>query len=307
MCVFCCVFPPSLDCSGASVDLRSLVHSTDVFSGPGRRGFSQSLACSSRPGTGGACEGRAGRSGPAPLISPSQPGEARLVRGGLRAHVLEGLFPSEFGESSKVGDDIAVLGMEATFGGGTGTQSGIDIHGASRAKMRARKKCLASEVQASVVQSSVMLSSSGGPHVTESSKVVRSIDDKSGTAAGPSVSIAVAESAKSALVSTDFHGVKRSAKSSHKCDAPSHKTSSARVSSTRVPSEEDITGISADFHEVKNPQSLAVSAMLLRIKRHQLASARAASPVRKISPVLSDFTGLWSIRVFCRQVQRMIS
>ena len=59
--------------------------------------------------------------------------------------MIERLFPSEFGESSKVGDDIAVLGMEATIGGGTGTQSGIDMHGSSRAKMRARKKRLASE------------------------------------------------------------------------------------------------------------------------------------------------------------------
>ena len=157
--------------------------------------------------------------------------------------MLERLFPSEFGEIPEVGDDIAVLGMDATIGGllATGTQSGMDIQlGSSRAKMRARKKRVAAEVQSSVVQSSVMLSSSSGPHVFESSKVVRSVDDKSGTAAGPSDSLAVAERAKSAVVSTDFHGVKKSAKFSHKCDALSHKTSSALVSSSRVPSEEDI-------------------------------------------------------------------
>ena len=70
--VLCCVFPPSsLDCSGASVDLRSLVHSADVFSGPGRRGFPQGLASSTRPGSGGACEGRAGRSCSAPFAQPA--------------------------------------------------------------------------------------------------------------------------------------------------------------------------------------------------------------------------------------------
>ena len=81
-----------------------------------------------------------------------------LFEGGLRAHVLERLFPTGFGETSKVGDDMAVLGMDAMVA--SGTQSGVDIQlGSSRAKMRARKKRVAAEVQSSVVPSSGMLSS----------------------------------------------------------------------------------------------------------------------------------------------------
>ena len=77
--------------------------------------------------------------------------------------MLERLFPTEFGETSKVGDDMAVLGMDATIGGllASGTQSGVDIQlGSSLAKMRTRKKRVAAEVQSSVVPSSGMLSSS---------------------------------------------------------------------------------------------------------------------------------------------------
>ena len=58
-----------------------------------------------------------------------------MFEGGLRAHVLERLFPTGFGETSKVGDDMAVLGMDATIGGllASGTQSGVDIQlGSSR-------------------------------------------------------------------------------------------------------------------------------------------------------------------------------
>ena len=111
-------------------------------------------------------------------------------------------------------------------------------------------------------------------NVSESSKVGRSVVDESGTAAGPSVSLAAAERAKFAVVSTDFHGVKKSAKFSPKCDAPSHKTSSARVSSNWVPSEEDITAISADFHEVKKSAKFSREC---DAPSHKASSARVSS------------------------------